>query len=259
VLCIKPIQIKAVDGRLPCGKCDPCRRQWANQYALRMKHEAAYHEQNSFVTLTYDPDNEPNELLLDDPIKWIKRLRKQIKIRYFLAGEYGETRGRPHYHAILFGTQDPELIEATWGKGYIAVKGVGPDAYRYVANYLQKDQGKAPPAGRRPPFTLKSNGLGRQYAIEHAQQILDQGITVNGQKMTIPRYYLDVIQNAYDYDRESIMYRIHKDQEAALDRTRATVEGIDPETVWQMVQDHPKNKDRDTKRIKQLKQRSNNL
>lgn len=75
---------------------------------MRCLHEAQMHEENCFITLTYNDDNLPpdNSLNHDHFQRFIKRFRKAIapkRIRFYMAGEYGEQRGRPHYHACIFG------------------------------------------------------------------------------------------------------------------------------------------------------------
>jgi len=67
-------------------------------------HEAKYHEQKAFLTLTYDDLHLPDNGSLDKTHyqKFMKRLRKELnpsgtkpedykKLRYFMCGEYGDT------------------------------------------------------------------------------------------------------------------------------------------------------------------------
>ena len=76
--------------------------------------EAECHKENSFVTLTYAPENEDKLEFHEgfpslDPshaTKFIKKIRKKLephKLRYYLVGEYGSQTQRPHYHLVLFG------------------------------------------------------------------------------------------------------------------------------------------------------------
>lgn len=96
---------------LPCGQCIGCRLQHAETWAIRMVHEAQTHEENSFVTLTYDDENlPPNGLQYSDVTKFIKKLRRVLdktqykgKLKYYRVGEYGDKFSRPHYHLIIFG------------------------------------------------------------------------------------------------------------------------------------------------------------
>jgi hypothetical protein len=75
---------------------------------MRVMHEAQLHQNNCFITLTYDEKHLPADrnLVKRDFQLFIKRLRKKLapaKVRYYMAGEYGEKYGRPHYHACNFG------------------------------------------------------------------------------------------------------------------------------------------------------------
>lgn len=92
---------------LPCGRCIGCRLEKRRQWAIRCVHESQFHDENCFITLTYDDDNLPdsNSLVKSDIQKFFKRLRKKInkKIKTLYCGEYGDKFGRPHYHAIIFG------------------------------------------------------------------------------------------------------------------------------------------------------------
>lgn len=89
------------------------RRGWAGRILLEsMGYPASY-----FVTLTYAPpflplaDGRVPTLFKPDLQNFCKRLRKRFSFRYFACGEYGETRGRPHYHLILF-TNEPGMAVA---------------------------------------------------------------------------------------------------------------------------------------------------
>ncbi len=93
---------------LPCGQCIGCRLERSRQWAMRCMHEAQLHENNCFITLTYDNTHLPSDgsLHYKDFQLFIKRLRKKFgntRIRYYMAGEYGENFGRPHFHACIFG------------------------------------------------------------------------------------------------------------------------------------------------------------
>lgn len=66
---------------VPCGQCLGCRLDRARMWTSRIIHEASLHEYdhgNSFVTLTYDDKNLPNNWSLDKRHfqLFMKRLRK---------------------------------------------------------------------------------------------------------------------------------------------------------------------------------------
>lgn len=93
------------DIELPCGRCVGCRLRRANEWALRVMHEAKLHPANCFVTLTYRDEDLPENgsLRHRDFQLFMKRLRKRADVRFYMCGEYGEQKLRPHYHACLFG------------------------------------------------------------------------------------------------------------------------------------------------------------
>ena len=65
-------------------------------------------------------------------------------LRYFYCGEYGETTGRPHHHAIYYGLEIPDLkkkrgnnpyfesetIDKIWGMGNVIIAEASPETKR---------------------------------------------------------------------------------------------------------------------------------
>lgn len=119
---------------VPCGSCIGCRIDYAKQWADRCMLEAKYHEENYFLTLTYDNDHLDTitrhytdsktgeyctmlSLNKRDVQLWHKNLRKKLdadqrpRIRFFTCGEYGspENTARPHLHEICFGLHLDDL------------------------------------------------------------------------------------------------------------------------------------------------------
>lgn len=196
--------------QLPCGQCIGCRLNHAESWAVRMVHEAQMHDQNSFVTLTYDDKHIPQDgnLNYEDVTKFIKKLRStikyneiahqipQVKFKYYRVGEYGEKFSRPHYHIIIFGfdfstkliydgienerriwrTKDERryyissLLTKLWGLGHAEIGEVDYRTCMYVAKYVTK----------------KINGGLKQ---SHYQRITDTGeiISVVPEKASMSR------------------------------------------------------------------------
>lgn len=130
--------------------------------------EARLHGDNSFVTLTYDDGSLRYSssglatLNLRDVQLWLKKLRAAIaplKIRYFLAGEYGDESWRPHYHAALFGypscgrgqtgagmvkpswdkcCSQCELVGKTWALGNVYLGTLEAHSAQYICGYVTK-------------------------------------------------------------------------------------------------------------------------
>lgn len=162
---------------MPCSRCASCLANRQRVWAHRIMLEAHQHDDNAFVTLTYDDDHLPmmdsrpygglGELPTLRPVDlqlWLKRLRKMYapaRFRFFAAGEYGPQSWRPHYHLALFafptcrrgrtrrrpgseravwlGCCDVcELVGGTWSKGDVDLGVLEPDSARYVAGYVNK-------------------------------------------------------------------------------------------------------------------------
>lgn len=221
---------------IPCGQCLGCRQQRSREWANRLMCEAKYHDENWFLTLTYNDDTVPiseyisedgefrQALTLDvkDTQDFWKRLRKEIepeKIRYFLAGEYGDTTARPHYHAIVFGLHIPDLcyyktvnnymyftsqwLNSIWTKGNIIIASVQWASCAYVAQYVTKklngDMAKEVYGKLNivPPFSCMSRrpGIGRLYYEDHVKPMDRESMYINvstpdgGVKFKRPRYY----------------------------------------------------------------------
>lgn len=91
---------------IPCGQCITCRLEKSRSWATRCVHEAKFHKENCFITLTYKETPKGGTLKKTHLQKFFKRLRKSIypkKISYYACGEYGDKFDRPHYHAVIFG------------------------------------------------------------------------------------------------------------------------------------------------------------
>lgn len=136
-----------------------CRLERSRQWAVRAVHEAKTHDENCFVTLTYDDEHLPHRgsLRLRDWQLFRKRVqRRKGPFRFMQCGEYGERTGRPHFHALLFGLdfrvggklhkrsrtgealyRSPEL-DRLWGNGHCLVGELTFESAAYVARYCTK-------------------------------------------------------------------------------------------------------------------------
>lgn len=129
---------------LTCGQCIGCKTDRARQYALRCQLELHNHHAAAFTTITYDDEHCPTTLDRDEYSRFIKRVRRAaepLRLRHFGSGEYGEKRGRPHYHAILFGLdheQAKRIVERAWTKGFTQTEELTPARIAYVAGYVSK-------------------------------------------------------------------------------------------------------------------------
>lgn len=223
-----------IDRRLtvPCGQCIGCRLERSRQWAVRCMHEAALHDKNCFVTLTYDEEHIPphGSLVKADLQKFFKRLRKHYpedKIRYFAAGEYGDG-SRPHYHMCLFGFDFPDkarwstrngnpvfrsekLETKVWKFGYSEIGGVSFESAAYVAKYIHKkvkgslakqvyaevdeETGEMVELEREFGVMSRRPGIGRRWIEDYMCDVFPRdGVLVRGRMCKPPRYYDDYLE-----------------------------------------------------------------
>jgi len=226
---------------LLCGQCVGCRLERSRQWAIRCMHEAQMHTQNCFITLTYDDAHLPSDRSLHyrDFQLFIKRLRKRYpgrRIRYYMAGEYGENFGRPHWHACIFGLDfdDKKLwkrtsansllyrsenLELLWPFGYSSIGDVTFESAAYVARYIMKkvtgknaaehyqeiDPDTGEITNRTPEFTKMSlkPGIGYEWYKQYTSDVYPHDyVVVRGKKVKPPKYYDKKykIDNPYEFD-----------------------------------------------------------
>ncbi|UIB81390.1 replication initiator protein [Flyfo microvirus Tbat2_93] len=90
---------------VPCRKCWQCQKDRLNDYVGRSLAEAATSQVTAAVTLTYAPrDDLADKVIHPRHFQLFMKLLRRAghKVRYLVAGEYGDTKGRAHFHAILF-------------------------------------------------------------------------------------------------------------------------------------------------------------
>lgn len=217
---------------LECRKCLPCRLNIAREKSVRAMHESSCHKNNIFLTLTYSEEKLKSPWLqyLDFQL-FMKRLRelhtrdikdpdvkKQLHISYMVTGEYGDKNKRPHWHAIIFNYQPPDMvlhretelghkifkskiIDTLWGHndplqvpneiGNVTIESAG-----YVARYAAKKltHGNDQDHDFHPIHkTSSKHAIGRRWIEKHWQQTFQLGFVrlPNGQPTKIPRYYVD--------------------------------------------------------------------
>lgn len=241
-----------------CQKCVGCRLEYSRQWAMRCMLEQKDHENNQFITLTYDPEHLPTKQMVDTETgevfeeetlvpdhvsEFMKKLRRYYeyhygygadKIKFYACGEYGDKKGRPHYHLIIYdlpifdkrfshrnkkGTPvyTSDTITKIWGKGRTAVDDVTYESCAYVARYIMKKiKGKEAveeleASGKVNCFTRMSRkpGIGRNYYDENADKIYEcDEIWLKNKygplKLKPPKYY----DKLFDIDNPEKMEEI---------------------------------------------------
>lgn len=191
-------------------------------------HQASLHDENCFVTLTYDEAHMPagGSLVKADFQKFVKRLRRRFRgrrIAFFHCGEYGSELSRPHYHALLFGFDFPDKVplperkgkdrlyrspicEALWPFGMSWIGAVSFESAAYVARYsLKKVNGDGaekhyqrvdPVTGEvfhlQPEYITMSlrPAIGRDWIERfHGDVYPSDGVVARGVEAKPPRYY----------------------------------------------------------------------
>lgn len=219
-----------------CGQCVGCRLQRSRQWAIRCVHEAKMHKRNAFVTLTYDAKRLPTGYNIVSGLdyshfqKFMKRLRKHFKskVRFYMAGEYGEGNDRPHFHAILFGADFDDktvwsktpsgaiiyrskVLETLWPFGFSSVGDVNFSTAAYVARYcMKKITGQAADAHyeridaetgevfwREPEFNRMSlkPGIGHAWFEKFKSDVFPHDhVIIAGKRCKVPRYYDELLR-----------------------------------------------------------------
>jgi len=186
-----------------------------NEWVFRLLEEDKVSSSAYFVTLTYDtrcvPITDNGFMTLDksDVQKYFKRLRKlckDVKLKYYLAGEYGSQNSRPHYHFICFNCPDIQFFSDAWcidgvSIGGVHVGSVNTDSIAYTMKYIDKDSfgRKHSRDDRIPEFSLMSKNLGSSYlsdnVVSYHKKHIDQLFVtkLSGHKVAMPRYYRNKI------------------------------------------------------------------
>lgn len=211
---------------LPCGQCIGCRTRRAQDWQLRVMHEASLWPVNSFITLTYGRDSLPphGSLCHEDVQLFLKRARKalKVKLRYFMCGEYGPQTARPHYHMCLFNADfrsdrkpagksgsghlfyESEVLNRLWGHGKCTVQDLTSETALYCAKYvIDKLTGDAASAyeyvdddgviqRKKAPYAAMSlkPGIGARWFEKFSSDIFRQDrAVIDGSEKRPPRYY----------------------------------------------------------------------
>lgn len=220
---------------LACGQCIGCRIKKQNGWAVRAMCESQMHDQSWFITWTYADEHLPQygSLNYRDVVLLNKRLRKKFgSFRFFVAGEYGDSFGRCHWHSLNFGLRLPDLdfatgsggkpiyrsksLEDCWGKGFVYIGLVTPASARYCATYTVKRITGAraeehysrviPETGEivqvQPEMARMSlnPGLGATWLDKYWREVVTHdGVVSDGRINPMPRYF-DRRIRAFDDD-----------------------------------------------------------
>lgn len=176
-MCISPVTIYTPDGAqlISCRECWQCRQRKIDDLIGRNIAESKTAVASHAFTLTYGTDEHGSAdhirariLTYSDVQKLFKKLRFDgYPCRYFVAGEYGENKGRAHWHGVIYWLDKvpPDIKlrkERTmglphWEHGWSFIDHPSVQAVRYACKYIQKDMHKGGKQGmvhysRMPPL-----------------------------------------------------------------------------------------------------------
>lgn len=236
--------------------------QRAEEWALRVRHEASLHDANCFVTLTYGRDQLPPNGSLDhrDFQLFMKRLRKisVYGVRYYMCGEYGPQTFRPHYHACLFGADfradrvesgrsgsgflfyQSRVLDILWPHGRAVVQDLTPETASYCARYIMKkalgntaeqayqriDVETGEVVQLKPEYAAMSlkPGIGAEWIKKNWRDVYTRDYVIaDGKEHRTPRYYDKVLeQEAWPVDIDALKFA--REQRARLSASDNTDE-----------------------------------
>lgn len=193
---------------ISCGTCENCLKKKSQEWTTRLLKELENHNFAYFVTLTYD-DKNYQDLNKRDIQLFLKRYRKNfnLKLKYYVVGEYGETTKRAHYHGIFF--QDKPIKDLTfyannlyisklfsdsWKNGHCLIsKQVNERSIKYTIAYTLKKLGET-------KIVLMSKGLGLKYFDKNKEDLKEHdGVYVqNGFKQKLPSYFIRKLKESDD-------------------------------------------------------------
>lgn len=219
---LKPLKLSSgLTIRIPCQKCWQCRSDRVTNWTGKVIAESKTSVAVDFITLTmanvsYN-ETHPKEQQVKKPVpngyekllvypdfqKYMKRVRKKYPCRYVVAGEYGDQKGRAHWHIIMFWLRERpprrdwawqkhkwikkgsdehlygrEYQDEFWPHGMVHYRKFDQGSAQYVCKYLRKTEWMAKEANRKIEFHYSSRpGIGFKWMVEHwAQLHVDQGL-----------------------------------------------------------------------------------
>lgn len=218
---------------VPCGHCPECVKRHSQDWATRCLLEERSLEERGiehltyYITLTYSDPCLPTSLSSGLPslckkdvsVKWLGTSLHHhfdplgVKMKYFLCGEYGDHKGRPHYHLILWLVSNKPLdrdetskfLSSSWKFGISDIQiPNSPNCYSYVSRYVDKKQldsvtqSAYEKLGIQPVFLLVSKGIGSRYLMDHMEDIFKYGYIqgTNGFRNPIPRYFFKLVEGS---------------------------------------------------------------
>lgn len=213
--CIDPF-----NGIHPCGKCPWCLKIKAWRWCQKLRLEQIDWPRSWFLSLTYAKISDIHDtpkLVYPDFQKYMKRLRKHTKCRYFVIYDRGSKHDRPHWHAIVYAqeTLTRREVEKHWVHGFKSAKLANLSRIRYVSDYVRKGtfRRSSQSLGKA---SVRSIGVGLSpkiaEAFPEAELRAIDGITLPGRYRMKLRYQKndDPFETPYEDTRACMDRRMHQ-------------------------------------------------
>lgn len=191
-----PIANRTTRQEVACGRCNACVKNRKQAWVGKLTAEALTSKSVTFVTLTYKKDPE-GVFRYPDIQQFLKLLRIHLqrkidpgaRVRFFAIGEYGDEKGRVHWHLMLFFNRPwrmpvPEMNELSefWPHGWANVQNLRDHdlvvgKIRYCVSYAVKTVGRSD--AQRPRMSLKP-ALGTVYLLRMARDTAIAGLAPSG-------------------------------------------------------------------------------
>lgn len=161
--------------------------------------------------------------------KW--QYDKVPEIKYYAVGEYGSKGessgfGRPHYHAIIFGADEDNIVES-WRlynqhAGDVYLGEVNEQTIAYTLTYMITKSGiqkKHHRDDRVKEYSIMSKGIGQKYIEDKNVREYYQNNPLNmsilqedGTRIGLPKYYRDYMYKEKDEEGEDIKVPLFSDK-----------------------------------------------
>lgn len=200
---------------VPCGKCAFCLSNRRSQWMFRIHHEMRTQEHPGwFITMTYDEKHVCRaadgrlSLRFRDVQLFLKQVRKRkYYAKYVCVGEYGGETQRPHYHMLIWTDCPVTELEKIWFRGRFHVGRLTMQSAMYTLKYIIQPKQRDVDGIERTRAQF-SKGLGLAFLscamYEHLTWDYDNPeifSMIDGQKVSIPRYYRNKIFTKYQMRR----------------------------------------------------------
>jgi len=241
-----------------CRICDECIAARKRHWVGRMLAEEQTCHSVWFMTLTYGGGYDNDAAYVIDYThvqKLFKRLRRAgHRFKYVAVGEHGTSKGRAHFHIMMFWQNEPPVPQwdtlwcwEFWPYGHTNVQ--KPRSNQgcavYIMDYMNKDNLKA-----NLMKYSKNPMLGEEYLLEYARNHAKHGLALFAQsdRFTIPN---NVSKSGkpfyYPVGRQSAIYKKMLDAfllEWSLNRSNQRLKLSDDlveylEDVCQQTDDYP--------------------